>query len=134
MRPQDLKARTYAFSVAVVKFCMTLPDTIEGRRIRGQLHDAATSVGANYRAACRARSRAEFIAKLGIAGEEADESDYWLNVLTDSGLSPKSTVAPLIDEAIQLSKILSQSQITAKANDAKARTIRNRPSAIEPQK
>ena len=69
-----------AFAVATIQFCRELPTTVEGRHIGGQLLRAATGVGANYRAVCRARSRAEFIAKLGTVIEEADESDFWLEL------------------------------------------------------
>ena len=74
MNAEDLKKRTKCFALRVLRLAAALPNSIEGRIIRGQLVKAGTSVGANYRAACFGRSRAEFIAKLGIAQEEADES------------------------------------------------------------
>jgi four helix bundle protein len=114
MKPNDLVQRTYAFGVAVVNLSKTLPDTVESRRIRGQLTGAATSVSANYRAACRARSRAEFIAKIGVCCEEADESKMWLNLCADAGLCGRSVIASLADEADQLLRILTASQLTAK--------------------
>ena len=114
MTPEQLRQRTYDFGVAVVNFCRTLPDTTEARRIRGQLTDAATSVPANYRGACRARSTAEFIAKIGICCEEADESNMWLTMCADVGLASRSIAAPLADEAAQLTKIFTASQLTAK--------------------
>ena len=78
MDAQSLRDRTQRFAVRAVKFCRTLPDTWEARRIGGQLIDAATSVYANYRATCRARSRAEFIAKIGLVAEEAlDGVNSW---------------------------------------------------------
>jgi len=119
MKPADLKARTHAFSIAIVKFCQTLADSPEARHIRGQLHRAGTSVGSNYRAACRTRSRAEFIAKLGLVSEEADECGYWRDLASETGISPRSAVAPLADEAQQLVRIFVQSQITAKTNTRK---------------
>jgi four helix bundle protein len=70
MDAKELQDRTKRFAVRVVKFCRTLPSTWEARQIGGQLIDSATSVYANYRATCRARSRAEFIAKLGVVAEE----------------------------------------------------------------
>lgn len=76
-----LKERTQLFAESVVKLIRELPNTLEGRRIGGQLFDAATSVAANYRAACKARSHAEFVAKIGIVLEEADESEFWLNFI-----------------------------------------------------
>ena len=76
-----LRRRTMAFALRVVKFCRALPKTIEGDVFRRQLLKAGTSVGANYRASCRGRSPKEKRAKLGIALEEADETDYWLTLL-----------------------------------------------------
>ncbi len=114
MKPAELAQRTYDFGVAVVNFCKTLPDTPEARRIRGQLAGSGTSVPANYRAACRARSRAEFIAKIGICCEEADKSNMWLKMCADVGLCGRTSVAALADEAEQLRKIFTASQLTAK--------------------
>ena len=114
MTPNELKQRTYDFGVAVVNFCKTLPDTPEARRIRGQLAGSGTSVPANYRAACRARSTPEFIAKLGVCCEEADESNMWLMMCADIGLTSRSIAAPLAAEAEELRKIFTASQITAK--------------------
>ena len=82
MKASALKARTYAFGVNIINFSKSLPDTIEARRVRGQLTDAGTSVAANYRGACRARARAEFIAKMGVCCEEADVT---ASVLTAKG-------------------------------------------------
>ncbi|MEO8680369.1 MAG: four helix bundle protein [Vicinamibacterales bacterium] len=81
-----------------------------------QLLDCSSSVGANYRGACRGRSRAEFIAKLGVAVEEIDESVYWLEFLLKAGAATAEGVAPHIDEAQQLRAILAKSYGTAKAN------------------
>ena len=78
---EKLKARTENFAVGVVKFCETLPNSIAGRKIAGQLIDASTSVAANYRAACRAYTRPLFVSKLGIVAEEADESELWLRII-----------------------------------------------------
>jgi four helix bundle protein len=114
MKSPELRERTYAFGLAVVNLCRTLPDTPESRRIRAQLTDCGTSVPANYRAACRARSRAEFIAKIGICCEEADEANMWLRMCADAGWTSRTTVTPLVDEAEQLRKIFTASQLTAK--------------------
>jgi len=81
MDADDLKKRTKLFALRILKLAAALPNTIEGRAIRGQLVRAGTSVGANYRASCRARSLAEFIAKIGVVEEEADESGYWLELV-----------------------------------------------------
>jgi len=77
MNEDDLKRRTKLFGLRIKRLVSELPNTVVGRAIKGQLARAGTSVGANYRAACRARSRAEFIARLGVVEEEADESGYW---------------------------------------------------------
>jgi four helix bundle protein len=77
MNADDLKRRTKQFALRVLKLVAALPNTVAGRAIGGQLVRSGSSVGANYRAACRGRSKAEFVAKLGIAEEEADESGYW---------------------------------------------------------
>ena len=114
MKPHELIERTYTFGLAVINLCKALPDTPESRRIRAQLTDCGTSVPANYRAACRARSRAEFIAKIGICCEEADEANMWLRMCADAGWTSRATVAPLADEAEQLRKIFTASQLTAK--------------------
>ncbi len=81
MDERELKERTKQFALRIIKLVESLPKTITGRAIGGQLVRCGTSVGANYRYACRGRSRAEFIAKLGIVVEEADESAFWLEVL-----------------------------------------------------
>src|SRR5262245_39885562 len=105
MEAKALKQRTYTFGVNIINFSKSLPDTIEARRVRGQLTDAGTSVAANYRGACRARSRAEFIAKMGVCCEEADESHMWLTMSADAGFCTRSAVAALVDEADQLLRI-----------------------------
>jgi four helix bundle protein len=86
MDEDELKKRTKRFGLRIIKLVNALPKTITGRAIGGQLVRAGTSVGANYRAACRSRSKAEFIARLGVVEEEADESGYWLEMITEGGL------------------------------------------------
>ena len=81
MGHENLKARTKTFALDVVCFCADLPRTPEIGHVRGQLQRAATSVGANYRAACRSKSNAGFVAKLGTVEEEADESAFWLEFI-----------------------------------------------------
>ena len=78
---RDLRQRAETFAVDVMKLCRELPSTPEARNIRDQLARSATGIAANYRATCRARSRAEFLAKLGMAVEEADESQMWLDMV-----------------------------------------------------
>lgn len=84
MTPKELKARTKQFAVDVIKLCRAIPASPDGRVVAGQLLRASTSVAANYRAACRGRSRAEFIAKLGVVLEESDESLLWLELIAES--------------------------------------------------
>jgi four helix bundle protein len=117
MDRDDLLKRTTTFEVRAVKFCRTLQDSWEARRIGGQLIDSSTSVAMNYRAARRGRSRAEFIAKLGIVVEEADESSGWLELIAGRDLSKNaSELAWLQREAEELLAIFASSQKTAKEN------------------
>src|SRR5579859_7925307 len=110
MDKAELKHRTKQFALRVMKLAAALPDTALARIIRSQLVDSGTSVGANYRAACRARSRKEFIAKLGTVVEEADESAYWLELIMEGGLLDKRLVQPLHGEANQLTAIMVSSR------------------------
>jgi len=98
-----------------VLLCRRLPRTNEARLISDQVFRSATSVGANYRAACRGRSRAEFIAKLGIVLEEADESAFWFELLTDTGIGDPALVGPLLREANELTAIFVATINTARA-------------------
>ncbi len=110
----DLKARTKSFALRIIKVVDALPNTRSANVIGNQLLRSGTSVGANYRAACRARSTAEFVAKLGIVEEEADESGYWLELLVDSGLMPKKQLSGLRQEADELVAIMVASIKTAR--------------------
>ena len=112
---ETLKARTEDFAVGVVKFCETLPNSIAGRKIAGQLIDASTSVAANYRAACRAYTRPLFVAKLAIVSEEADESELWLRIIRRTGLQAVTAVGPLEQEAHELASIFTASLRTARS-------------------
>jgi len=112
--PKDLKDRTKRFAVNAVQLCRELPPTLDGRRVGQQLIDCSTSVAANYRATCRARSRSEFIAKLGTVLEESDESLFWLELIVDAKLMPYQKVEPLLIEADQLTAIFTASIKTAK--------------------
>ena len=110
-----------------------LPNTAKGRAIASQLVRSGTSVAANYRAACRGRSKAEFIAKVGIAEEEADETVLWLELIIDDKLLPEKKVAPLLKEANEVTAIMAASYISAsrvnRAGSGKS-AIRNQHSAI----
>lgn len=110
----DLKARTKTFALRVLKVVRSLPACTEGRLIGHQLLRSGTSVAANYRAVCRARSRPEFLSKLSIVIEEADETSFWLEFLVDAGLIPETKLRDLKDEANQLVAIFNASRTTAK--------------------
>ncbi len=111
----DLKARTFAFAKRIVRLVRSMPTDVVSRELGRQLVRSGTSVGANYRAARRARSRAEFLAKLGIVEEEADETVYWLHLIAESGIVPATRLADLIAEADELVAIVVASLNTAKA-------------------
>ena len=106
MDKRELQNRTKQFALRVLNLIDALPRPAGGRAISMQLVRAATSVGANYRSACRARSRAGFAAKLGVAVEEADESLYWLELVRDSKLLPENKLSHLLKEADELTAIL----------------------------
>ena len=98
-----------------------LPKTTAGRAIGNQLVRSGTSVGANYRAACRGRSKAEFIAKIGTVAEEADESAFWLEMIIEGGLLKSELVSALHQEAEELAAILTASGRTAKTNNQQSK-------------
>jgi four helix bundle protein len=112
----DLKARTKRFAVRVFKIVDALPRTIQGRAVANQIIRSGSLVAANYRAACRARSRAEFIAKIGIVEEEADETLFWLELIVDTDLLDLKRIAPLLKEADELVAIMAASRKSAIAN------------------
>jgi len=113
MTESELKQRTKQFAVRVIKLVGALPKTTEGKALGAQLIRSGTSVGANYRAACRGRSKAEFTSKLGTVEEEADESAYWLELIMEGGLLPKKRVDGLCQEASELTAIMAASRHTA---------------------
>ena len=112
----DLAKRTKEFALAVIKLSGGLPKTSEARVLGRQIVRSGTSVAANYRAVCRARSRAEFIAKLGTVVEEADETVFWLELLTESGIVSGVGANALLREAKELLAVFSASRRTAKSN------------------
>jgi four helix bundle protein len=116
MTTTELKARTKEFALRVIRLVGTLPNTVKGRAIANQIMRSATSVAANYRAACRARSRAEFIAKIGVVEEEADETAFWLELIVDSGIRSGKQIGPLQTEANELVAIMAASRKSAIAN------------------
>ena len=116
MTEKELLQRTKSFALRVIKLVNALPNNTAGRAIGGQLIRSGTSVAANYRAACRGRSKAEFIAKLGTVEEEADESCLWMELIIESNLMEEKLVADLLKEANELTAIFAKSRISAKAN------------------
>ena len=113
MTEADLKKRTKQFALRVMKLVGALPENSVGRPIGNQLIRSGTAIGANYRAACRGRSKAEFVAKLGIVVEEADESGYWLELIVEGDLLAKRLVEPLLKEANELTAIMVASRKSA---------------------
>jgi four helix bundle protein len=111
----ELRSRTRHFAVRIVKLFRSLPRTTDAQVLGKQLMRCGTSVAANYRAACRGRSRPEFIAKLGVVAEEADETVFWLEMLVDCGIVPEKLVTELLKEARELCAIFSASQHTARS-------------------
>ena len=114
MTKDELCGRTKRFALDIMILIDELPKTLSGRAVGGQLVRCATSVAANYRAACRSRSRNEFIAKIGVVEEEADESAFWLEIIIEGDLLPKQRVQTLLNESIELTKIMASSRKTAK--------------------
>jgi four helix bundle protein len=116
MTEQELLQRTKQFALRVMKLVDALPATTSARTIGGQLVRSGTSVAANYRAACKGRSKAEFIANLGVVEEEADESAFWLELLAEGRLMSEGKLRALRDEAAQLTAIMAASRLTASRN------------------
>jgi four helix bundle protein len=135
MTSEELKARTKAFALRVIKLVDAMPRSLAAQVIARQLLRSATSVGANYLAACRAQSHAEFAAKLSIVVEEADETVYWLELLRESSLLKPERLGKILREANELVAIAVASRKTAKGGGAKrsnpaSLSIVNRQSAI----
>jgi len=127
MKQEELKQRTKAFALRVILLAEALPTTITGKTIANQIIRSGTSVAANYRAACRSRSNAEFTAKLGTVIEEADETAFWMEMITEAGILPKERVDSLLQEANELTAIFVASRKTV----ASHKQIANRQSSIE---
>jgi four helix bundle protein len=116
MTEKELKTRTKKFAVAILNFVDELPNRRSANIIGNQLGRSASSVASNYRAAYRARSHAEFISKIGIVEEEADESLFWLDILPDTKNSTVDLTIPLLTEARELTAIFTAASKTAKRN------------------
>jgi len=123
MNSEELKKRTKQFALRVMKLVDTLPKTTAGRAIGGQLIRSGTSVGANYRAACRGRSKAEFASKLGTVAEEADESCFWLELIVEGGLLAESMVRSLYEEANELTAIFTAAAKTSRIANQQSRRM-----------
>jgi len=117
MSPEEMKQRTKAFSLRVLKLVQALPRSRVGDILGGQLLRAGMSVGANYRAACRAKSRADFVHKLKIVEEECDEAMFWMEILAESGLVKAGRLASLLSEGNALLAIVVASAKTARASE-----------------
>jgi len=113
-RTEKLRARTKEFAVRIIHLFQALPPTKEAQVIGNQLLRCGTAVGANYRSACHARSRADFISKVGIVTEEADECVFWIELLSDLGIVKKEKLHELPQEARELTAIFNASRQTAK--------------------
>ncbi len=116
MKGDELKQRTKDFALRIMKLVDALPNSTAGKTIANQIMRSGSSVGANYRAACRARSNAEFIAKIGIVLEEADETEFWLELIMEGELLPNEKIESLKKEAEELTAIMAASRITAQNN------------------
>lgn len=116
MDEAELKSRTKAFALRCMKLADSLPRSNSGRAIANQLVRSGTSVSANYRAVCRARSKAEFCAKLGTVEEEVDESALWIELIMEGGLKKPQLVQPLHREATELTRIVVSSIKTARGS------------------
>ena len=127
MTSDELKRRTKQFALRVMKLLDALPNTTAGRAIGNQLIRSGTSVGANYRAACCGRSKAEFAAKMGTVAEEADESCFWLELMVEGELLSERLVKPLLDEANELTAIFTASAKTTRLSNQQSK-IENRKS------
>ena len=114
MTPAQMKQRTKAFATEIVKFARKLPLDVASQEIARQMIRSGTGVAANYRASCRAKSKADFISKMTTVEEEADETMFWMELLVAAGTIPAKSVAALLDEAEQLLRIVVASIITAR--------------------
>jgi four helix bundle protein len=116
MTKQELQERTKTFALRVIKLVDSLPKKRSADILGTQLLRSSTSVAANYRAACRARSQAEFIAKMGVVEEESDESSGWIELIADAGLISRAKVESLLQESNELTAITVASIKTARQN------------------
>jgi four helix bundle protein len=116
MNQVEFKKRTKGFAIRVIRLAESLPETSTGRIIGRQLIRSGTSVGANYRAACRARSTAEFISRIGIVEEECDETLYWMEIMAETGMINRNRLDELTGEANEILSMVVSSIKTARSN------------------
>jgi four helix bundle protein len=112
---EDLPDRTKQFAIRIVRLFRALPRTEEACVLGRQVLRSGTSIAANYRAVCRARSRADFVSKLSVVTEETDETVFWLELLIETGVVPKARMERLLTEASELMRIFGSSLHTAKS-------------------
>ena len=117
MKKEELKLRTKKFALSIINLVEELPNTLTGRTIGNQIIRSGTSVAANYRAACRARSNADFISKITIVEEECDETLFWLELIVEANLLKKELLRDLIKEVDELTAIFTASGKTARQNN-----------------
>lgn len=111
---EEFRNRTKKQAIEIIKYCKTLPKSEESFIVKKQIIRSATSVAANYRAACRARSENEFFSKLSIVVEEADETEFWLEIIKESGIDDSKRANELLKESGEILKIVSKSRKTLK--------------------
>ena len=114
MNSTEMKGRTKEFAMKIIELCRVLPNNREGRLIGNQVFKSGTSVAANYRAACRGRSKAEFVSKLGIVLEEGDETLFWLELINEMKICDENLVPSLMQECDEIVAIVVSSIKTAK--------------------
>jgi four helix bundle protein len=133
MDARELEKRTKMLGLRCLRLADSLPAAKpSARALAGQLSRSGTSIGANYRAATRARSRAEFVAKISIVLEECDETAFWLEMIIESGLYKQTVIKPLLDETMELLAIFAKSRMTLKINMNRS-PRENRPIAKSPE-
>ncbi len=113
---EQLRQRTKALAVRIVRLYRSLPESRDAQVIGTQLLRSGTSVGANYRTVCRARSKADFVSKIGIVLEEADETVFWLELLAETGVMPETRLKELLQEARELTAIFTAAQRTSRSH------------------
>jgi four helix bundle protein len=116
MDPQELNNRRKQFALRILTVVRALPNSVEGRAVANQVIRSGMSVAANYRATCRAGSKTEFVAKIGPAPEEADETQLWLELIIEGEMLPSKLVRPFLNEASELIAIFVSSRKSASAN------------------